>query len=123
MKNILALIIFAFSLTAQAQTRISTNGYVLLEAGAFEQYETPDLYVSGSFNVRNQSWTVSLTMVKASDAVTEAYKAADMIFTKSEVDAYTGTGTGDTEKLLNALHQAVADKLLSINPGITFTLH
>lgn len=44
-------------------------------------------------------------------------------FTKAEIDAFTGSGTGDTEKAQNAVEQAVKDYLETLNPSSTVTIN
>ena len=120
--KILSTIIFVlFCFAAQAQY-ISTNGVIILYSGATEQYDTPDITVSGCYDVRSQEWVVSIKLFKAGITVDPA-REYHYRYTKTDIDAYTGTGTGDTAKIQNALSQAVAATLLVLNPTRTFTQH
>ena len=101
---------------------ITTNGRIILSSGSIEQHDTPDIVVSGSYSVRAAIWNVALKIQPAGSGALDAYRDFQIQYTKAEIDAYTGTGTGDTAKIQNALEQAVKATLLALNASITFTI-
>ena len=120
-KTLIALIIALFAITAQAQ-RITTNGLVILETGSISQHNTPDIYVGFTYSAFQAAYIANITLTKPGAVAAAIYAEFQIRYTKSEIDAYTGTGTGDTEKIQNAIMQAVAATLLALNPAITFTI-
>lgn len=121
MKKILA--IFAFCLLwifAPAQSYISTSGDMKFDSG-LKTFASPNLYVVGTYNPVTQSWTANIRVEDPSSFLLTGDDYI-LIFTKAEVDAFTGSGTGDTEKAQNALEQAVVDYLENIN-GSIFTIN
>lgn len=120
MKHIFFIILFAASFSTYGQTPyISTNGRIILQTGSIQQFDTPDIYVSISYNVRLETWTAHLDLYKP--ASTSLYGEYNINYTKSDINAYTGTGTQQIDKMQNAVSQAVAATLLALNPSITFT--
>ena len=120
-KTLIALIIALFAITAQAQ-RITTNGLVILETGSISQHNTPDIYVGFTYSAFQTSYIANITLTKPGAGATAIYAEFQIRYTKTQIDAYTGTGTGDTAKIQNAMLQAVKATLLALNPAITFTI-
>lgn len=121
MKHILFIILFAASFSAYGQTPyISTDGPIILASGSIQQFDTPDIYVSISYNVRMEAWNAHLELFKpGSDALYGEYNIG---YTKADINAYTGSGTQQVDKMQNAVSQAVKATLLALNPAITFTI-
>jgi len=120
MKHIFFILFFFVSLSAYAQTPyISTDGRIILVSGSIQQYDTPDIYVSVSYNVLRETWTAHLDLYKPGSSA--LYGEYNINYTKSDINAYTGTGTQQIDKMQNAVSQAVAATLLALNPSITFT--
>jgi len=125
MKHLFIVIISLISLTMSAQTSyITCSGDIYLESGALDKYASPVIFTNGTFDNRAGTWTVKLELstgvVSAASPIKKEYYIR---FTKAQIDAYTGSGTGDTAKLQNALDQATKDYLLTVNPVITFTIY
>lgn len=120
-KTLIALIITLFAITAQAQ-RITTNGLVILETGSISQHNTPDIYVGFTYSPFQQAYIANLTLTKPGAGAAAIYAEFQIRYTKTVIDSYTGTGTGDTAKIQNAVLQAVKATLLALNPAITFTI-
>lgn len=120
-KTIIALIITLFAIAANAQ-RITTNGLVILESGSISQHNTPDIYVGFTYSAFQTSYIANLTLTKPGAGAVAIYAEFQIRYTKTQIDAYTGTGTGDTAKIQNAVLQAVKATLLALNPAITFTI-
>ena len=120
MKHIFFIILFAASFSTYGQTPyISTNGRIILQTGSIQQFDTPDIYVSISYNVRLETWNAHLDLYKpGSDAL---YGEYNIDFTKADINGYTGTGTEQTDKIQNAVTLALIDVLELLNPTITFT--
>ena len=102
--------------------RITTNGVIILESGSIASHNTPDIYATGTYSPFSEAWVVTLTLTKPSAGAGAIYAEFSMRYTKAEIDAYTGTGTGDTAKIENAILQAVNATLLALNASITFTI-
>ena len=125
MKNILTIFaIFCASLVSAQTSYITSSGDVIFESGSIEKYDTPAIFVNGCYNVRHETWLVTMGItygvVSSSSPVKREFT---VLFTKAEIDAFTGAGTGDTEKIQNALDQAVVDYLQALNVSITFTIN
>lgn len=120
-KILIALIITLFAITAQAQ-RITTSGSIVLESGSISRHDTPDIYVGFTYSSFQTAYIANLTLTKPGAGAGEIYAEFQIRYTKAQVDAYTGTGTGDTAKIQNAILQAVKATLLALNPAITFTI-
>lgn len=99
---------------------ITSNGNVILQSGDIKGYDTPTIVVAPRLIVRTNEVECAL-QIFASGGSIQLYEAATVV-TKATVDGYTGTGTGDYAKFLNALDQAVKAWLLTLNPSITFTI-
>lgn len=121
MKQLVFLIALMCSLSAQSQISCS-GGQVYMSAGALSSYTNPDIYISPKYNPFVENWVVSCTVAPGGADIIEVVEFT-LTFRKSEIDGYTGTGTGDTAKLIYAIEQAVIDYLdaLTENTGITFT--
>lgn len=122
MKHIFFILFFFVSLSAYAQTPyISTDGRIILVSGSIQQYDTPDIYVSVSYNVLRETWTAHLDLYKPGSSA--LYGEYNIDYERADIDAYTGTGTEQTDEIQNAVSQAVAATLLVLNPTRTFTQH
>jgi len=125
MKQALVIAFFFAVAIVSAQTSyITCSGDIYLESGALDKYASPVIFTNGTFDNRAGTWTVKLELstgiVSAASPIKKEYYIR---FTKAQIDAYTGSGTGDTAKLQNALDQATKDYLLTVNPVITFTIY
>lgn len=113
------------AITAFSQdSYITATGTVSLESGGVKRYYDPVIFVSGTYDVRPQTWLIKLSV--SSGGVSAKMPISDdfyLRFTKTEINAYTGTGTGDTEKIQNALEQAVVDYLEALNPSATIVIN
>ncbi len=120
-KILISIAIVLCSLSAQSQIT-STGGQVYLSQGALASYANPDIYVSPKYNPFIEYWVVSCTVTPGGADIVEVVEFT-VTFRKSDIDAYTGSGTGDTAKLIHAVEQAVIDYLegISANSGITFS--
>ena len=100
---------------------IQSNGDVVYESGSIQKYTTPDTYCDPQYFQRTGDITVNLRVVPTGSTT---FTSAEYVMriTKTQVDAKTGTGTGDTAKWQNAVEQVVKDLLLALNPSITFTI-
>lgn len=100
---------------------ITTNGNTIFESGSIVEYDTPNIVVVPTYYPRTGDVLITLRITpSASPDLT----SAEVTFrtTKTDIDAKTGTGTGDTAKYLNAIEQVVKDMLLVLNPSVTFTI-
>ena len=126
MKNLLTItILFCASLSFAQTSYLTSSGDVLFETGSVEKFDAPGIFVNGSYNVRQENWLVTMSVIPGGviTASSPVKREFTVLFTKAEIDAFTGAGTGDTEKAQNALDQAVVDYLSTINPSITFTIN
>lgn len=125
MKKLLFIIAVLWCAGSQAQTSyITATGYCIFEAGAIEEFNGPLVFVKGCYDVRQEIWTVTMGVstgvVSASSPIKREFV---VFFTKAEIDAFTGSGTGDTAKIQNALDQAVKDLIETLNVSSTVTIH
>ena len=120
-KLLISIAITMCSLYAQAQIS-STGGQVYLADGALSSYTNPDIYVSPKYNPFVENWVVTCTVTPGGADIVEVVEFT-VTFRKGDIDAYTGSGTGDTAKLIHAIEQAVIDYLegITANSGITFS--
>lgn len=124
MKKLLTIIATIFALTASAQSYISSNTNIILEASSPKEYASPSIFVHGEYYHRSERWLVTLDLIPTVFSATAgAYETYSMYITKAVVDGYTGTGKGDSEKVQNALEKAVGGILGAINVSTTFTIH
>ena len=119
-KAIIFLVFIAASFAVKSQ--ITSSGRVYLEAGALQSFSSPTVYIKPSYNPFLSQVTCRLSITAPSTTIVVA--EITVVFDKSTVDAKTGTGTGDTDKFLNACHQCVKDWLEAIpdNSTVTFTV-
>jgi hypothetical protein len=99
---------------------ITSNTDILLESGSIEQFASPDIVCMSTFNPDDDTWLVILRIRPT--GTKEYRKEYGLRPTKADIDAYTGSGTGDTRKIQNAIEQYVSDYLLAINGSTTFTI-
>lgn len=121
MRNILFLFLL---FSAPAFGQITTDGDVHFIDATKKSFNQPDIYVSFSYNVRDESFSVGAAVVKTGGSpFTDVEEVFYYAIPKADVDIITGTGAGDTKKLHNAIEQALIVILESIaeNTGITFT--
>lgn len=120
--------ILAFFLCACAHAQnayIECGGDVFLVDGAIDQYKSPNILVDARYSTNSLRWTATLSVLDAGLSVDSApsVKTQEIQFSDSEIDSYTASGSTNSEKIKNAILQAVKDYLEGINVGITFTLH
>lgn len=124
MKKTLFSAAFCLLSTFWANAQITSDGQVYLYAGALESYDQPTIWAATDYNPVFQSVGIRL-LVAAAAAEAEIVAEFRLLATKSDIDAYTGSGTGDTEVFNNAVMQHVKNYLegLSENTGVTFTIN
>jgi hypothetical protein len=117
--TILAIVLCAS--TGQAQSYISSTGDIKLEGSSIKRFASPNIYVLPAYNPITQTHIVTLRIVDSSafDSTIDEYTVT---FTKAEINAFVGAGTGDTEKHQNAIEQAVVTYLEALN-GTVFTIN
>lgn len=119
MKQILFFFALILAHSATAQSWIETAGDMKVDAGV-RQFTSPNIYVNGCYDPEQQTWTTTLKFTDTSTFESSGFTYT-VVFTKAEVDAFTGAGTTDTDKCQNALEQTVIDYLEVIN-GSIFTI-
>ena len=123
MRKILIIAALLFiALTAKSQHYITTNGRIVLESGSIAQHNTPDIYVGFTYSAFQTSYIANITLTKPGAGAAAIYAEFQIRYTKTQIDAYTGAGAGDTAKIQNDMLQAVKATLLALNPAITFTI-
>lgn len=103
-----------------AYSYITSNTDIIEESGSTVQIASPNIYVTPVWEPFTLTWRCTLGFTGASP--TTVVREYTMRLTKATVDAKTGTGTGDTEKCINAILQCVKDYLLALNGSTTFTI-
>lgn len=99
---------------------ISTSGDMKFD-DTLKRFVDPNIYVVGTYYQELEQWRVTLSVREETSFVPSNYEHT-MMLTKAEVDAETGSGTGDTAKCQNALEQAVVTYLEVLN-GAIFTIN
>lgn len=123
MKKLFTTLLFATPFLASAQSAyISADSTIILQTSAIEKYQAPDIFVDAQYHTLSESWVATL-QIAATGATTDFVKTFQIEFTITEVDAFTGAGTTETDKVQNCILQAVADYLETLNPLVTFTLN
>ncbi len=119
MKHIIFFLALILAQSASAQSWIETAGDMKIDGG-IRAFTSPNIYVFGCYNPIQQTWTTTLHFTDTSTFESIGFDYV-VVFTKAEVDAFTGTGTTDTDKAQNALEQTVIDYLEGLN-GSIFTI-
>lgn len=120
-KILFVLSILAWPFLSSAQSSyITSNTDIILESGSNEQYASPNIYVRGQYEVFTDTWLVTIRLSGATPGT--IIREYSVRFTKAEVNANTGAGSGDTEKIQDALEQTVIDYLQPLNASTTFTI-
>lgn len=121
MKNKLILLFCCISAFVNAQIT-SSGGQVYLSEDGKASYLNPDIYVAPQYYPATQNIYIRCIVSDSSIDYNEQAEFA-LIATKAELDGYTGSGTGDTEKFVSACQKFVVTYLESItaNAAITFT--
>lgn len=124
-KTILSALFFSLAFFCKAQfAYISTDGFIILESGSIESYDTPDIFVDGCYSTVLGAWNITLKLTAPGASTGNYVKIYQTQFTKATVDAFTpGTATGETETIQNVVLQAVKAYIEGLNGGITCTLH
>jgi len=97
------------------------SDYVSLESGNIQRFKGAKMYL---YIVVDTDDAVRIE-VKAYDSTGDAFYGSRWFeFTTSELDAYTGSGSGEFAPFKNVCEQAVKDALegISENTGNTFTI-
>jgi len=102
---------------------ITANDVFLLETGSALQFKDAPVRVYCPFAVDKDDVTAVDVQVW-NDAVDVFYGSITVRFTESELEAFTGSGTGEFSQMKSVVEQAVKDYLESIteNSGTTFTI-
>lgn len=121
MKHFFILILVCCSAFLQAQSYISTAGDMKVEAADIKSFADPNITVNACYSPVTNVFIVTLDFWES--AGLDDYQGQFILtLSKTTVDTFTGTGTGDTEKWQNAVEQAVVDYLEGIN-GAIFTIN
>lgn len=100
----------------------TSGGRFVLEAGSQQQFSSSNIICVPRYYELQQSFDVDLWVQDSS--TTKHLSNGSMNLTRTEVDAETGSGTGETTQWFRALQEAVITKLEAIpdNSAITFTV-
>lgn len=125
MRSILVLSLMLFAAFTQAQSNyISTNGNIILESGAIEEYNEPDIYCEGTYQRRTGIWQVIVQLkIQGGTSADGFVKTIQIDMPEADIDALTCAGSDNSDKTQNCILQAVKAYLLVLNPSITFTLN
>jgi hypothetical protein len=107
-----------FSIQAFSQAHIACDTNIVLEAGSDEQYASPDIYLTSTYDIWTEQWFVRLRL--APPGTTEIVKEFDIIITSIQFNDQFGTGPASD--LYAAMEQAVVEEYLQpLNLSTTFT--
>ena len=125
MRHVLFFIAFLSPILVSAQSSyISTNGNIILESGAIEEYNQPDIYCEGTYQRRIGIWQVIVQLkIQGGTSADGFVKTFQINIPEADIDALTCSGSDNSDKTQNCILQAVKDYLLVLNPSITFTLN
>lgn len=99
----------------------STAAFIL-ETGSQQKFDGSSIVCAPTYIEASETFNVQLNIVSSSTTAIIAY--GYMSVTKAEVDAESGSGTGETAPWWNALQKAVITKLSAItgNGSTVFTI-
>lgn len=97
----------------------STAAFVL-DSGSNKQFNGSSIICEPLYNETSQVFHVTLRVLDS--ATTNEIERAIIYLTKAEVDAETGTGSGETDLWFNAVQKASITKLSGYNASTTFTI-
>ncbi len=122
MKKITFIFAFLAYFFSPALSQITGDAPTFVEEGGQLSYDDPTIMVDASYRPLLQNFICRLEF--SDGATTTPQGEFYMVVTKAQVDAKTGTGTGDTAKWHNALLQVIVDRLEAIteNVAVTFTI-
>lgn len=94
----------------------------VLEDDSQQQFSGSSIICQPTYRETEQKFTVQLNVLDSTTTTLIAYGYMEV--TKAEVDAETGSGTGEVANWFSALQLAVKTKLAAIpdNSGVTFTV-
>jgi predicted transcriptional regulator len=100
----------------------TTGGRFVIEDDSEQQFNGSSIICEPTYIELQESFAVRLNVVDSVTTTVLAY--GYLTVTKTEVDAETGSGTGETAPWFSALQEAVITKLeaLTGNGSITFTV-
>jgi hypothetical protein len=94
----------------------------VLEEDSQQKFEGSSIMCEPTYYELQTKFVVKLNILDSVSNTVISYGYIEV--TKTEVDAETGSGTGETDPWWNALQKAVKTKLAAItdNSGVTFTV-
>lgn len=100
----------------------SSGGQVYLETGSIVSYTNPTIFVSPQYNYLSETWRVRAVATNPS-STTDLAAEITVVFTKAQIDSFTGSGTTETDLLIYVCEEAIIGYLegLSENSAITFS--
>ena len=125
-------LLFAFALFFCAQvvawsqhSYIECSGDIFLLDGAIDQYKSPNIVADARYSTLREVWVITLSVLDSGLAVDSApsVRTQEITLDFTTVDAITPSGSTTSEKMQNAILQAVKTYLEGLNGGATFTLH
>ena len=119
MNKILAVLAIVFSAVEPgfAIRHITTDTNIILEAGSDEQFASPDIYVSCTWDIFTDQWFVTLRL--APPGTTEIVKEYNLIITETQFNGQFGTSP--PSELIEAMELAVVEEYLqALNVSTTF---
>ena len=102
---------------------ITANDVFILETGSPLQWKDAPVRVFCPFRVDKDDVT-AVDIQVWNDAGDQFYQSFTVRFSESELEAFTGSGTGEFTQMKSCVEQAVKDYLEGIaeNAGTTFTI-
>lgn len=100
---------------------ITTSDQFVLYESDKVTYNGLDIYSVPTVYNEDASVSVQVRVLSDSGGIVATL---DLVFTNTEIAAFTGSGTTDRDKFFNQVEQAVVDHLEGItdNSGATFTI-
>ena len=100
----------------------TTTSPFILESGSEQQFDGSSIICHPTYIELQELFSVQLNIISSTTTSVIAY--GQISVTKTEVDAESGTGTGETAPWFNALQKAVITKLSAIsgNGSVVFSI-
>lgn len=101
---------------------ITANNPYIVEDGSEKTFSSSTkLNCEPTYFKARETFSVTLQLINSSTELEEFRTVIDL--TKTELDAETGSGTGETDNWYKALQEAIVTKLEAFagNSGVTFT--
>lgn len=102
---------------------ITANNFFYIESGSAIQFDNGQVEVNCTVKI-NRDNSIQVDAEVWDTARSVFCGSVPLTYSETDLEAYTGSGTGEFSQFMNCVEQAVVDYLESVteNTGITFTI-